>query len=506
MSVGYLTVAYRSVVNQIDGYVEARAYAEGASPILSFIGHDIAQQIKATKRDDEREHTLNFARLVLAAVDDRLEISAIEGPDDKSTNLLNEVWDANDMGLTASDAMWGACRDGDGYIGLVADVDAMVPEDIQLVVEDAETIHIHYDNTGTEKLWLAKVWQEQTGGYDSNGYAYFVTRLTLWYPETVERWSTRVWLQGNPIRVMGDEDFIPYIAEAEAETEAEANTAATGQPNVEVNAWGFIPFVHLRTERPYGRPLHRDAMPIIDAINLLSNQLLIAVDFSGTSQKWALSDDSNRNVYEQDPLAAAEAGVPAKPPRLESGPGKVWWLRNIKAVGEFSATLPAAYLDPLIMYIRNLAAITFVPVHLLELAGARMPSGESLRAAEAPLRKRVEKLQRMFGAAWGELFTMVLEVLGIPGEADVEWAPAATYDDSDSLDNAQKKLDMGIPFIDVMTSMGVPYAQAVEWDAARTVKLAHDAELSSLRATVTQLQPQANQPLQLPPGNGSGGQ
>src|SRR3546814_16630593 len=77
--------------------------------------------------------------------------------------------------------------------------------------------------------------------------------------------------------------------------------------------------------------------------------------------------------------------------QLISGPGRIWPLRNMKAVGQFSAADVEQFLKPINTFTGLMAAVTATPVSyfIVTLGATATPaSGESPRTGERPEERR----------------------------------------------------------------------------------------------------------------------
>lgn len=86
-----------------------------------------------------------------------------------------------------------------------------------------------------------------------------------------------------------------------------------------------------------------------------------------------------------------------------------------------------------------MAASTATPLRFLEPSGA-VPSGEALRADDAPLAKRIEARQGVFAEEWSESLRFA-SLLGeqLPA-VDVKWAPVQTVSDKQGWETVLLKM------------------------------------------------------------------
>ena len=207
------------------------------------------------------------------------------------------------------------------------------------------------------------------------------------------------------------------------------------------NPWNEVPVFHFRTSKQYGRPEHQDAYGPQDAINKLIITHMNTVDYQGAPQRYALSGGGNNQEFEDfDDTAEAEDNIG----KLKNGPGELWYLKGVSKVGEFSPADHKVFTEPVKDFVRSMASITNTPLHYFEKTGS-VPSGESLRTAEAPLLKKVEDRQITFGSTWTDLFRFILKIDNeTEPNVDVKWKAVESMDSLDAWEVAVKKRVVGV--------------------------------------------------------------
>jgi hypothetical protein len=216
------------------------------------------------------------------------------------------------------------------------------------------------------------------------------------------------------------------------------------------NPWGEIPVFHFRTHKPYGRPEHIDAFGPQDAVNKLISTHMYSVDYQGAPQRYALSNGGNASEMEDfadDDTARENIGA------LQNGPGQLWYLQGVSAVGQFPAADPGVFTGPVGEYVNAMAAITNTPSHYF-VKGSYIPSGQALRVAEAPLFKKVQNRQLTFGSTWRDLFKFMFKVEGIPADVEIKWENAESIDSLDNWDIAVRKKSVGVSLRQILIEAG----------------------------------------------------
>jgi hypothetical protein len=86
------------------------------------------------------------------------------------------------------------------------------------------------------------------------------------------------------------------------------------------------------------------------------------------------------------------------------------------------------------------------------------PSGESLKTAEAPFSAKITDRQISTGDVWEDLIIFAAQISDIEVPENVEvntiWIPATPKSNVEELDNAKKKMDLGIPVEVIWAELG----------------------------------------------------
>lgn len=427
-------------------YEEAEEYYEGTAD--EKYASDAMRRLLTGSRTG---FTINMAARPVDAVLDRMEIAAVTtDPEQHTTVLQQQVWDANDLDIEAPEIHLRTCSLGDAYlyVGLSDEPENPDLEDdtgpgrtVDMFYNSPTTVRIIYDTEHPRRKKLAiKSWCEKDeAGKDR-------TRVNLYYPDRIEKWVSKPNTKG-----VKEQDFERY---------ADDSTDDNGDM---VNETGRIPFFHFRTRRPYGTPVHKNAFGPQDALTKLVINQMAASDFAAFPQRYTLAEPGVGTDDDTDWGDDDATDPEARESSLISGPGQVWQLRNIKAAGEFTPVDVKNFLEPMGTYVRFMAATTTTPLRWFDPSGD-VPSGESIRADEAPLVKKVEALERAFAATWGEACEYALELLGVNGvTVMVQWAPTQTIDDLEGWQAVQAQQAAGVPVRQSLIEHGYTDTQVEEW-------------------------------------------
>lgn len=413
----HLSDALLELNDNLPGYELAAQYYHGTSPEVLLVSGRTSEAI----RDRDMRFRVNYLRTVVTQCLNRLEINAVTSTEPQQLTAIEEAWRDNNLGLEARGVHEAALVFGDTYVVVwpseeegKIDIAHNTPLNVRMIYENEDPrIPSH-----AIKAWMA-----------DEDYL----RVNLYYADRVERW-----ISNDPVkrgRKLTEEDFVGYVDDEE-------------QSWPIYHDFGRIPVVHFRTSFPHGRPEHRDAYGPQDLINKFILNQAVNADFVTLPQRWILKEGELAGTRADAELGDASGSTANTPtPGLKAAPGGVWEMSGVKAVGEFAAADPKNFLDPIIHYVNAIAQVSDTPLHAFMTH--EQPSGEARRRAEAPLVRKVENRQLSFGAAWKQVFHLVLVMQGYTVDDEtisVSWQPAETIDqDEDAWNGVAAKIAVGVP-------------------------------------------------------------
>lgn len=452
------------------GYETARAYFNGTVPEV-FASPKLRRAMEATGVD----FRLNFAKIAVTTITDRVKLAAITSPDKDADAKIRQVIDYNGLDLEYPGLHRDVGKYGDMYMIVWPNGDDDTKVD--MFVNDPLTVRIIYsDENPREKAFAVKHWCEGSGKRQ-------VHRANLYYPDTIERWVTRPGSRGQKAK-----DWSLYVPDTEpAEPGDEVADGDVPEPGIEPNPYGQVPVFHFRTDQPYGCPLHHAAYGPQNAINKLVITHMATVDYQGFPQRYALSHpDSPRGPDDLEDLDLTNDAIDFTDDddtleggnsNLRSGPGELWYMQGIATLGQFAAADPATFTDPTSFYVRGMATVCEIPLHYFDPSGD-VPSGESARMADMPVRSKTEHLELSLSASHRDSHQFALKILGIEdAQVEVRWAPATTVDDTAGWQVVQAKLEAGVPPQQALVEAGYTaetvksWLDAEDWQIRRRVEL-----------------------------------
>jgi hypothetical protein len=431
--------AFDHIIASRDAYIKAEAYYDGNQPEVFQ-----SQRWNRIFRFENADFRFNFAKTVVDSVHNRLDIKQVMAVEQSANDYLNTVFDQTDIKLDMNEIHRNALVYGDCYAIVWPDANGVVAIDYN----SPKTTTLVYDQENPRiKSFAAKMWQIETETEK-------VIKLNLYYPDRIEKYEGR-----------GDLEILTHAPQL-----ALVETVP--------NPWNEIPVFHFRTHKPYGKPEHYDAYGPQDAINKLINTHMYTVDYQGAPQRYALANGNNTAELEdfaEDDTARENLSS------LQNGPGQLWYLQGVSAVGQFPAADPATFTNPVNEFVADMAAITSTPIHYFT-SGSYIPSGEALRVSEAPLTKKVLNRQLAFGSTWRDLFKLMLRIEGITSDVEIVWANPETIDSVDQWDIAVRKKSVGMPLEQILIELGYDTEIAAQVAEASVVPT-NQTENISLQAT-----------------------
>jgi hypothetical protein len=450
-----ITAAVDAMRKSCPRYDKAQQYYEAEVPELFA-----SARLRRAMARSGMKFQLNFARTVVDSVVDRLELASItsddeSGPDD----AIQAVSECNKLELQATNVMRKACTYGDAYVIVWPREDAVEPyrpEDIQVLYQDPRTVRVFYRADNPHEVeYAAKRWEEHGK-----------VRLDLYYPDRVESYVSKKDTKGQSAK-----DFVPCAGDPDSDTDG-----ADG--HVTPHDFGIVPVFHFRTDADeYGEPEHKHFYSITDIIHKLAIGHMAGVDYQAFPQRYALMMedgdtseaarlDEGTFSFDLDEGGTTENNTGEARSQFKSDPGSVWMAQGIKAFGQFDVADSGNFIKPMEFYLRCGATISNTPLHYFDPSGD-VPSGESLKTAEAPFIKKVKTRKLSFGDTWRQVFTFALKLLGYDdAKVVVRWAPSESTDDQSTWTTAKLKQDAGVPVEQTHLEAGYTTTQVEEWKQA----------------------------------------
>lgn len=362
----------------------------------------------------------NWCPLVVSAVEERLNVEGFRiGTEQDADATAWAIWQRNRLDVQSQLAHTEALKLGDASVIVwheqVGDVRRPV-----ITVEHPLQVCVELDPADpTKRLAAVKWWIDDVDG----------ECVTVYLPDGIYKLRRPKGASSSRRRRTGWE-----AREVE------------GEEWPIVNPYGVVPVVPFTNQpsltSPDGVSEYENILPKQDMANKLLADMMVAAEFSAFRQRWAtgieteVEVDANGNSTEVDTLQSAVD-------RMFTTPNEA------ARFGEFSQTDLSNYVKAIEMLVQHIASQTATPPHYL-LNSGQLPSGESLRAAEAPLVAKARRRQRSFGGAWEEVMRLAFRVAGddsLTEDTVIEtiWSDPENRTESEHVDAIVKLKALSVP-------------------------------------------------------------
>jgi hypothetical protein len=374
----------------------------------------------------------NWMQLVIGAVEERLDgegfrVAAAEAADP----VAWDIWQANRLDADSQIAHVEALKHGEAHLIVWPGEPFPV-----ITIEHPKFVCVELDPANRrQRVAAAKAWRDEEYGQC----------CTVYLPGEI--WKFRRGQRGWEQRKVDGEDW-PIMHE-----------------------WG-VPVIPL-----FNRPgLLVDGVSEIanvlsknDMINKLMADMIVAAEYGAFRQRWATGVE-----IPIDPATGQEREG------FASAVDRLWHVPVPDAkFGEFDQTDLKVYVSAIEMLVQHIASQTATPPHYL-LSTGQLPSGESLRSAEAPLVAKARRKQRIFGDAWEDAIRLALQMHGraeITPESTIEmiWRDPENRTESQHIDAVTKLAALEVPMPELWRLAG--FSQ-VEIDRFRRERVANQTMLA----------------------------
>lgn len=428
-----------------DFYEECERFYEGDTAEV------FASEVLRKLLEDTSGHfPFNFSGSVVRAVLDKLRLDAVTSPDDdaidegddsRSASAVGEdtingqleaLWQHNELGLEQVDVHRWTLVYGEAYVLVWPSGE---PGEVDITYESPRQMRLFYDpENPRRKAFAAKVWEAADGQ----------RRVNLYYPDAIEKWVQKPDTKGDQA-----DDWEPYVEEWREAAPGELIEARFADPDaadmqvpavldgqqvVEArggeavpdwplrNPFGEVPVFHFRTERPHGRPEHKDAWGPQRAIDKLVTAHMSNVDFTTFPQRYEIAGHTVGGEPQDFPQDDDPDIVVDDDDREDStftaSPAALWRFPEGTEVGQFEVAGPDPFLKPIHAYVRSMAALTDTPIHKFEGMSGSNVSGETVSNLDKPLHDKAEKRIEAFSPSWQRALQFSLLVLNLDANRD----------------------------------------------------------------------------------------
>ncbi|MFH8752947.1 phage portal protein [Streptomyces rimosus] len=349
-------------------------YYEGRQK-LSYMAPELLAELEETVR----QVVINWPRLVVDSVEERLDLEGFRFPGQPAADEeLWRIWQANDLDEQSQQGHLDALTMRRAYV--VVGTNERDPSTPLVTVESALDMYGEHDPRTRRLRAAVKRWQDE----DADGQK--VEHAALYLPDATSWWvkdKTGVWGE-DPEHERDDHEL------GEVPVEVLANRA--------------------RLKNPDGVSELQDVIPLSDAACKIATDMMVSAEYHATPRRVAFGFGEEDFVDEQGRKVSAFSRII----------GRIWATeRNRKEDGADVVQFPEAALSNFHQTITALATLVAslagLPPHFLGHATDNPASADGIRSSEARLVKRCERKQRSHGGTWERVMRLVLRI------RDGEW-------------------------------------------------------------------------------------
>lgn len=373
----------------------------------------------------------NWCGLVVDVVSERLKIGSIRSSSQAVQDKTAwQWWQANNMDGVSPQVHVAALKYGMCYVSVwPARAGQKAP---RIVGEPPTGCIVRYDADTQEPVAAMRIWQGQrdrehlfvNADLTLPRYQFHLTtedaKLADLIAPTFNIGSRTVTMDVSNIKWQFREDIAP----------------------VERNPMGVVPYVAMLTSPDLlggFRSELEGLLSIQNRINKTNFDRLLAQSFASFPRAWATGID----------VPVGPDGKPKEP--FDAAVDRLWTFENADAkVGQLDPAELNGYIAVNIADVQALCSASRTPPHYLLAGMGQFPSGESVRATEYGLTRKVESRQQSYGDAWSNVLRLCGKAAGTKRLAEdlglnVVWDDVEARSESEVVDALLKMSALGVP-------------------------------------------------------------
>lgn len=378
-------------------------YYRGNQP-LAFISPDVRAQVG----DRIPEIVLNVPRVVVGAIEERLDVQGFAvGGDREANETLRKVWSENDLDEWSQLEHIEALKHGIAFATVWSDDD--LPSGVRVAVESAHQMAVEFAPGTRHVAAAAKRWQD----VDEDGKP--IERAVLYLPDVIEHyWRTTARPFGQVVTTV----TMPGTGQGWVFDEARSVPNPLGEVPV-------VPFINRPSLTDMsGESELRDVMTLTDGVNKLLSDMMVTSEHHAEPRRYATGMQIPKEAANNERLRDE---VRAK--WDEATRGKTWLAGEGVQFGQFAQAELNNFKTGVDLILSKVAFITGLAPHMLGITTENPASAEAIRSSETPLIRRVERKKTHFGGSWVRVMRLVFKVRGDETDADglrTIWANSET--------------------------------------------------------------------------------
>lgn len=405
-------------------------YLAGEVP-LKFVAPEIEQATNGRLKT----LSINYARTVVAALEERLEVRGFRIGETIEPSLW-DIWQHSGMDEWAANAHQDALVYGRAYLLVWIGPDGQP----RITAESPRQVWVEHAPGSRQRVFAVKRYL----GSDGFGYASLLT-------------PTNVELYRSVGKIPAPEDS------QNPNVQPVYTVTSTGWNKIDEvpNPLGVVPVIPIinkgRTLMTYGESELADLLPLLDAINKIASDMMVAAEFAAMPRRYVTGLTPLPEKKDEQGNPTGEIDTDAFDPLA----GRLWMSESAETkFGEFAGSDLGSFTNAMDKLVLTLASLANLPLHYVGVTTVNPASADALRASEASLAVKALRRQQAFSGAYEEAMRLAVAIRD--GRFDprldkleVVWKDAETRTLAQSADAALKLVAGGlIPVEQALTDLG----------------------------------------------------
>lgn len=410
----------------------------------------------------------NWCQLIVDVVNERLKIGSIRSSSKSVQDKQAwDWWQSNNMDGVSPQVHAAALKYGLCYVS-VWPREGMPP---RIVGEPPTGCYVRYDCDTGEALAAIRIWQDINCG---------CVHADL----TIKDYQFHLTTKDAVLNQLDLFGIAPRASRAVTMDVSDVQWAfRVDEPAVvpvERNPLGVVPYVRMATAPDllggYASELET-AIPIEDRIIRTIFDRLLAQSFASFPRAWATGVD-----VPADPAT----GKPREP--FDAAVDRLWTFTDKDSkVGQLDPAELTGYIQVITSDVQAMCSISRTPPHYLLSGMGMFPSGESVRATEYGLTRKVEMRQQSYGDAWSNVLRLCGQASGNKRLANdlglnVVWEDVEARSESEVVDALIKMGTLGVPWPALWQRWGASPEEIDAWSKKLEANAAVAAALAQSSA------------------------
>lgn len=399
------------------------SYLAGQVP-LKFVAPEIEQATKGRLKT----LSINYARVVVAALEERLEVRGFRIGETIEPSLW-DIWQHSGMDESSANAHQDALVYGRSYLLVWIGPDGLP----RITAESPRQVWVEHAPGSRQRVFAVKRYV----GTDQHGYA------TLFTPTTVELFRS----VGKVV--------LPEDTQNPSAQPVFSVTSAGWEKVSEVpNQLGVVPVIPIinkgRTFMTNGESELADLLPLLDAINKIASDMMVAAEFTAMPRRYVTGLTPLPEKKDAEGKPTGEIDTDAFDPVA----GRLWMSESAETkFGEFAGSDLNSFTNAMDKLVMTLASLANLPLHYVGVTQVNPASADALRASEASLAVKARRRQQSYSDPYEEAMRLAVAIRD--GRYDprldkleVVWKDAETRTLAQSADAALKLVAGGLVPVD----------------------------------------------------------